>query len=139
MAFEDSESLTVATPTPSSPLTDPTVGTFGGATPSKAFSAATTNANAIKTSKGQLYGFDVTIPSTVSGTYYLKFYDKASAPVVGTDVPKLVYAISSPGLLRNFPLGDAFVNGIAWALTGGQADNDTTAAVTGITLNFHTA
>lgn len=60
---------------------------------------------------------------------YLKFYNKASAPNVGTDVPVLVIPIPATSVTHaNFGiLGHRFATGIALAITGGIADTDTTA------------
>lgn len=110
----------------------------GGATLAKAFSAASTNATSLKASAGTLYGL-VAINTTAT-VYYLKLYDKASAPTVGTDVPVQTYPIaastSGAGEVIPFPVGGAFSNGIAWALTAAAADADTGVAATGVTINF---
>ena len=63
---------------------------------------------------------------------YLKLYNKASAPVVGTDVPVMTLAI--PGntagagfVLDTGGMGVAFATGIAYATTTGVADADASA------------
>jgi hypothetical protein len=60
---------------------------IGSTTPSKitATSAATTNATSSKTTAGNLYEITVSNPS--AATVYLKLYNKATAPTVGTDIP----------------------------------------------------
>ena len=62
---------------------------------------------------------------------YLKIYDKATAPTVGTDVPVLTIPVPThtqgAGIVIPIPNGVTFSNGIAIAVTGGVADSDTTA------------
>jgi len=102
--------------------------TTGGATAAKHVSAATTNATSLKASAGTLYGGRAF--NSEAGAAFLKFYDKASAPTVGTDVPVLVIGIPA-GQSVDFGIGNSvginFSTGIAYAITGGMADNDTTA------------
>lgn len=90
-------------------------------------SAATTNATLIKASAGRL--FLIIGRNNVASIRYLKFYNKASAPTVGTDVPVLTIALdaSSQFEIDLNPYGQFFTTGIAFAITGALADNDTTA------------
>lgn len=90
-------------------------------------SAATTNATLIKASAGRL--FLIIGRNNVASIRYLKFYNKASAPTVGTDVPVLTIALdaSSRFEIDLNPYGQFFTTGIAFAITGAVADNDTTA------------
>ena len=90
-------------------------------------SAATTNATLIKASAGRL--FLINGRNNVASIRYLKFYNKASAPTVGTDVPVLTIALdaSSRFEIDLNPYGQFFTTGIAFAITGALADNDTTA------------
>jgi hypothetical protein len=90
--------------------------------------AATTNATSVKASAGTVKL--VTGHNAKAGAVYLKFYNKATAPTVGTDVPrKTIYlAASSP---FNIKLDDYYSAGIAFALTGAGADADTTALSAG--------
>lgn len=101
-------------------------GVSGGATPYKLISAATTNATSVKGSAGQIYAIQVY--NINAAVRYLKLYDKATAPTVGTDVPVKVIAIpgSTTGAGSNFNInvGSAFTNGIALAITTGIADTD---------------
>jgi hypothetical protein len=86
--------------------------------------AATTNPTVIKASAGVLGS--IMIGNSAGVTYYLKFYDKATAPTVGTDTPVRTVTIVSASLTREIiTLGQAFNNGIAFAITTGIADNDT--------------
>lgn len=87
---------------------------------------ATTNATSVKASAGELYAWYFT--NSGSAWRYLKLYDKASAPTVGTDTPILTLGIP-PGGGANCELfyGVSFTLGIAYAVTTGAADSDTTA------------
>lgn len=106
-----------------------TTGAGTAATPHKKVSAASTNATSLKASAGTLYG--VQGFNTNASPRYLKFYNKASAPTVGTDTPVKVIMLpgntSGSGAVVDFPVGVAFSTGIAYAITGGIADSDATA------------
>jgi hypothetical protein len=112
-----SGSLTSAGTTTNTPTTP---------TASNINSAATTNATSIKASAGTLY--NSIISNTGASTRYVKFYNKASAPTVGTDVPVITIAIPTNGTVQaNMGvLGHRFATGIALAITGGATDADTT-------------
>ena len=97
--------------------------------PIKRISTATTNAIVVKTSPGQLYWLHVINLNTA--VRYIKLYNKASAPVVGTDVPIHTFPIPGDaaglGWVLSFPVPITFATGIGMALTTGVADNDATA------------
>lgn len=101
--------------------------TDGGTTPSKTISAASTNATSVKASAGNLYGLHAS--NINAAVRYLKLYNKASAPTVGTDTPVMTLAI--PGATTGgrldveFAMPLSFATGIAFALTTGVADSDT--------------
>lgn len=100
--------------------------TSGGLLTSKTIAAASTNATSIKASAGQLYGWQIV--NNASSVRYVKFYNKASAPTVGTDVPVFTLGLAantSANVLNS--IGIAYSTGIAIAITAGIADNDTTA------------
>lgn len=102
--------------------------TNGGATPFRLLSAATTNATSLKASAGKLMSLYVC--NLNAAVRYLKFYNKASAPTVGTDTPVLTYPIpastTGAGVVVHLPPdGIAFGTGIAYATTTGVADADT--------------
>lgn len=91
-------------------------------------SAASTNATNCKNAAGVLYGF--TITNTNASPRFVKFYNKASAPVCGTDTPALTIAIpgntSVGGHSANVPAdGLAFPTGIGLCTTTGIGDGDT--------------
>lgn len=93
-------------------------------------SAATTNATSTKTSAGVLYGFSLC--NTSAAVKYFKFYNKASAPTVGTDAVALKVLLPAGACVaRDITSGRRFTTGIAYAITGGQADSDTAAVAAG--------
>lgn len=96
-------------------------------------SAATTNATSVKATAGRIYGG--IILNTGATISWLKFYAKATAPVVGTDTP--IFRIP---LLPNIPVNIAalfdqyglyIATGVAYAITKNYADADTTAVGAG--------
>lgn len=104
--------------------------TSGGATPYHLVSAASTNATSLKASAGQVYM--ITAFNTNASIRYLKLFNKASAPTLGTDTPVAVFGIpgNTTGAGNNVPIpsvGLNFSTGIAFAITGGIADTDATA------------
>jgi hypothetical protein len=89
--------------------------------------AAGTNATSVKTSAGSVNA--IIAGNNAASARYVKFYDKASAPVVGTDTPLftlILEASIAPALIK-LDMGIPFSSGIAYAITGGVADSDTTA------------
>lgn len=94
-------------------------------------SAATTNATSAKASAGDVHV--IYASNTTAALKYLKLYNKASAPTVGTDTPVLTIpmAPSNTPTRVEFPFGMYFATGIAYALTGAAADADTTALAAG--------
>lgn len=100
---------------------------------------ASTNASAPKTSAGNL--FEVTVSNPTATAVYVKFYNKASAPTVGTDVPVLTIAVpaAAAGVGEksfNFgAIGKRFTTGIAMAVTGAAAATDTSNAVAGVQVH----
>lgn len=85
--------------------------------------AASTNATVAKATNGTLKR--VTGYNAAAAARYLKFYDKATAPTVGTDTPRKTYYLP-PATGFVFDLDDYFGQGISFALTGAAADADTT-------------
>jgi len=94
-------------------------------------SAATTNATSVKATAGDL--FKVSGNNTVASKRYLKLYNKATAPNVGTDTPVLTFVLpaSAPFAIDLAANGQYFSAGIAYAITGAAADADTTAIAAG--------
>lgn len=108
-------STTVTASTPATP------------TASNINSAATTNATAVKTSAGTV--FSVTAFNSGAAVAFVKFYNKASAPTVGTDVPVITIPVAAAGFIsfELGPMGHRFTTGIALAITNLAADSDATA------------
>lgn len=97
-------------------------------TPTQSFinSAATTNATSVKATAGTVWSI---IASNVNAAArYVKFYNLAVAPTVGTSVP--VFTITIPAgqtvQIDGGSNGIRFGTGIALAITGAMADADTT-------------
>jgi hypothetical protein len=101
--------------------------TDGGLSMHKTISAASTNATSVKASAGQVYS--VQVMNINSAARYLKLYDKASSPTVGTDTPVKTLLIpgntAGAGMVLNWDKGLVFSSGIAFALTTGITDADT--------------
>lgn len=87
--------------------------------------AATTNATLVKATVGRLYG--IRCYNAAITVRYLKLYNKATAPVPGTDTPVLTFALkpSDQFDLSFDAVGFSFPLGIGFALTTGSADADT--------------
>jgi hypothetical protein len=84
----------------------------------------------IKASPGKIVGFILSNVNAVTAAY-VKLYDKATAPTVGTDTPKMTILVPLVGSVV-LPLSDVgegidFANGIGIGATTGAADADTTA------------
>src|SRR6266851_4903521 len=99
---------------------------YPGAAPYHYLSAANTNPTSVIARRCQLE--QIIAINTTATIYYLKFYDKASAPTVGTDVVAFTVPIpgatGGAGVVIPFPKRVQFLNGLAFGLTGGLADSD---------------
>lgn len=103
-----------------------TTNTPAAPTMSQISSAATTNATSVKGSAGTIY--TIWVSNTGGAAAYLKLYNKATAPTVGTDVPVLTITIPAGGTIcLTSDIGQRFTTGIALAITNLAADSDTTA------------
>jgi hypothetical protein len=102
-------------------------GTIATPTASNINSTASTNATIVKASAGSVY--NIAISNVSASPRYVKLYNKATAVVVGTDVPVLTIIVPAGGLIQNNfgILGHRFTVGICLAITAAAADNDTTA------------
>lgn len=106
--------------------------TGGLATVSRlASSAASTNATVAKSSAGRLY--KVQAFNNAANPLFLKIYNKATTPTVGTDTPIATLALPSKVTYDlDFDLIGLYCSlGISCAITANAADNDTTAIATG--------
>jgi hypothetical protein len=98
-------------------------------------SANTTNATAAKASAGALSS--VNGYNSSASVTYLKFYNKATAPTVGTDTPVLTLALPALSVFSYDLGGLAFATGIGYGLTTDAADNGTTAVAAGAILGLN--
>jgi hypothetical protein len=97
----------------------------GASTHHHAISAGTTNATSVKASAGCIN--DIHVCNTNAAARFLKIYNKASAPTVGTDTPIKTFMIPAnwAGSIGCGPYGIRCSTGIAYALTTGIAVADT--------------
>ena len=106
------------------------------ATPYILNSLATTNIALILTGTSGLHAFYAT--NTGATVAFVKLYNKATAPVLATDVPAMIIVVPAaaggiPGV-ATLPIGHngfRFALGLGIAITGGVADTDTTAVAAG--------
>lgn len=106
---------------PNSPITFPTPST------SIINSAATTNATSVKASAGTVYS--VTASNTGAAVAYVKLYNLATAPTVGTSTIAITIPVPAGGTV-NLPFGTSgarFSTGIGLAITNLGTDADATA------------
>jgi hypothetical protein len=106
------------------------------ATPYFVNSLATTNGALILAGTSGLQAFYAT--NTGAAAAFVKLYNKATAPTVGTDVPEMIIPVPAavagvPGAVELTPGFNAyrFALGLGIAITGGAADADTTAVAAG--------
>lgn len=95
-------------------------------------SAASTNGASIKASAGNVQ--KIVCNNTNAADRFLKLYNKASAPIVGTDTP--ILTLTLPASTKNIQIdmgatGQYFGTGIAYAITANAADADATAIAAG--------
>jgi hypothetical protein len=107
--------------------------------PKHYLSAATNNSTLVLAGSSTVKMINVV--NTTATIYYFKLYSKATAPTCGTDVPQLTFAVPAlatggPPIQVPIPDGLMFPLGIGFCLTAGIADNDNTAAATGVTINL---
>lgn len=106
---------------------------LGPANPGHLIAAATTNATSVKTSSTVVVSL-VAGNSNITTGYYLKVFNKASAPTVGTDVPVQTFYL--PPKMPSQPLlipatGVRLSTGFAFCIVAGTGlDTDTTAVTT---------
>jgi hypothetical protein len=105
--------------------------------------AASTNATSVKASAGNL--FKIVGTQVNAAARYLKLYNKASAPTVGTDTPIWTFYLPPTavgGGLFTLDFGAQplyFATGIAYALTTAAADADTGALTAGDVIAMNIA
>jgi hypothetical protein len=106
--------------------------------PMKFDSAATTNATLVWA--GAALVKLVFAVNTTTTVYWLKLYDTTTTPVCNTTPVVFKGAVPASatvgGFMMSTPDGLQFQNGVGFCLTANQADNDNTAAATGLAVNF---
>ena len=76
--------------------------------------------------KCQLFGYIISNTGTGQQALYLKLYNKATAPTVGTDTPVITICVASGDVIfGEFKGGIDFSLGIGVGCTTGVADNNT--------------
>jgi hypothetical protein len=91
----------------------------------KILSAASTNATLVKATAGRVYGWSLS--NTTAAYKFVKLFNKATAPVPGTDVPVFTIGIpANSSVSISHPAGMAFATGIGYSITNLAADADTT-------------
>ena len=106
---------------PNSPITFPTPTAF------TLSSAATTNATSVKASAGTV--FQIAVSNVGAAAAFVKLFNLATAPTVGTSVPVLTVPVGASGVV-SIPFGELgmrFGTGIALSVTNLVADSDATA------------
>jgi hypothetical protein len=92
----------------------------------RVLSAATTNADQIKSSNAKVHGWFIF--NTSASVKYVKLFNTKIAPVLGTDRPLLTIPVPAGGGANvEFANGIDFTVGIGIAITGAAGDLDTTA------------
>ena len=93
--------------------------------------AGSTNATLVNGGYTKLHY--INLVNAAAAAKFLKIYDKASAPTVGTDTPVATFQLAPTAVNGGLNEIDLAANpihlklGLAYALTGALADNDTTA------------
>lgn len=104
-------------------------------------STASTNASNQKSTAGNLFEISVSNPTATPA--YVKLYNKATAPTVGTDIPVLTITAPatsatqqpSANTLTFSQIGKRFTAGISMAITAGPLATDTAVAVAGVQVH----
>lgn len=107
--------------------------------PASFISNATTTSTSVITSGCRLE--KIIVVNTTGVIYYLKIFDKASAPTLGTDTPVLNIPLPGNALGAGLPIPvDLDLHkGLAFAITGAIALLDGSNAAVGVAVNFVTA
>lgn len=108
--------------------------------PFRLISQATTNETVVKSSPGTISTISA-VGMAEEAMSFLKLYNKATAPVLATDVPVMTIPIPThtqgAGIVIPIPNGLNFSNGIALALTSGIEDTNAVAVLANqVVLNF---
>lgn len=112
-----------------------TEGTLINPTSYGLITAASTNGANIKVTASNLY--ELSIFNVTAATIYVKLYNKATAPTVGTDVPIITIPVAAGALWQGGfgRAGKRFSTGIGIAVTGAAAATDATAVAAGAQIS----
>lgn len=104
----------------------PTSAAGSALTSARIKAAASTNATNAKSSAAAIYEYTFSNPSAAAK--FVKFYDKSSAPVVGTDTPFFTVLVpAGQTVSQSLTYPKRFASGLSYAITGAVGDTDTTA------------
>lgn len=97
--------------------------------------AASTNAAVVVSSSRKL--FNITIFNPTAAVVYVKFYNKATAPTVGTDIPVMTIPVGVNEFVSYDwgRMGKLFSTAIAMAITAGPLATDTAAVAAGVQVH----
>lgn len=99
-----------------------------------ASTAAAGNPAVGKAGAGDVYGFWGQNGAAIT---YLQIYNKATAPVIGTDIPVITYPIpANAAFTQSIPTGAYFATGIAYAFTTDAAGTTGAAAAAVTSFNL---
>lgn len=135
-AYETSPNVNVV----NNPTIVPSMGTAAGGTATNhhLVSAATTNATSVKATAGSIG--HIVMVNTSAALKYVKLFNKASAPTVGTDTPTVTFQIPATSQVIFDPsIYYRMSSGIAYAITNLSPDLDATAVAAGdiiVSLNY---
>lgn len=101
--------------------------TSGGTSVFHLVSAGSTNANNIKASAGQIYGWSIF--NNAAYTVFVKFYNTAGTPTAGTGVIQTVGVQAGLPNTYSSVFGIPYGTGIGITITKGIADSDATAVL----------
>ncbi len=99
-------------------------------------SAATTNSAIVKSTAGNLC--ELTIFNPTASTVFVKLYNKATAPTVGTDVPVMTIPVVAGALWSSSgfgTVGKRFATGIGIATTAAAPSTDVAVIGAGVQIN----
>jgi hypothetical protein len=110
--------------------------TSGGLSITRLLSGASTNATSVTSAATQLYGWH--LYNSSAAAKFIKVYNTASSPTVGTDTPVLTLPLPAGAAANvHFTHGITLSTGFGFAITGAVGDADTTAvAANDVVVNF---
>jgi hypothetical protein len=96
---------------------------------------STASTNAVSASAFAKNLCSVTASNTSGTAAYVKVYNKATAPTVGTDIPVITIPVAAGATVsQDFGQSLRFATGIALAVTGGIAASDTSSGPAGVQI-----